>query len=402
MKNFKIPALGTLLFAGTLSAEAAPKTIFPVKIDPATVDQEPYRFNGVILTAGARGSGFCAWNQKTYFSAAHVVYAEGGWGQPPIWNPAVNSDDVDPADSVLTRGYYRFKSYADLVDKKGESAAFGKDVILGFAFKNLIPGTPATLNLNGNSDLLGNVSKLITGYPAKIFYNDKETDGYHMYETGPFDVPFSNSSQEALTVTKLSTGPGNSGGPIWTKNPGDGWSAAGILVGGLPSETTVYSFSNEINLLTDSVEPVIRKKQEAATPEATVGASTLYFPYNKSQTLPDGTSNWSSFPVSIRGFGEHMNVKTVKLNLSIDTDHRGDLQIILVSPGGYSIILHNEEGAGKNNFVLRDFDVSSSFTGARAEGKWALRVRDRLKGDIAKLNSFRLEVTATERNGSTP
>ena len=97
-----------------------------------------------------------------------------------------------------------------------------------------------------------------------------------------------------------------------------------------------------------------------------------------------------------------MNVKTAKINLSIDTNDRGDLQIMLVSPGGCSIVLHNEEGAGKDNFIPRDFDISSSFTGARAEGKWALRVRDRLKDDIAKLNSFRLEVTATERNGSTP
>ena len=76
MKNLKITALGTLFFAGTLSAEAAPKTVFPVKIDPATVDQEPYRFNGVVLTAGARGSGFCAWNKRAFFSAAHVVIDE--------------------------------------------------------------------------------------------------------------------------------------------------------------------------------------------------------------------------------------------------------------------------------------------------------------------------------------
>lgn len=401
MKNLKIPALGTLFFAGTFLAEAAPKTIFPVKIDPATVDQEPYRFNGVVLTAGGRGSGFCAWNQRTFFSAAHVVYS-GGWGEPPIWNPAANDSEVDPAASIQSRGYYRFSSYAELVDKKGDSEAFGKDVILGFAFKDLIPGPPASLNLNGQTDLQGKASKLITGYPAEIFYTGKETDGYHMYETGPFNIPFSNGAQESVTVTKLSTGPGNSGGPIWTKNKSESWKAAGILVGGLPSETTIYAFSDQINLLTRSVEPVIRKNQQTADPQPTVSASTLYFPYNKSQALPDGTTRWSAFSVNIRGFGEHMNVKTVKLNLSIDTEHRGDLQIYLASPGGLTALLHNEEGAGKDNLNLRDFDVSSSFTGVRAQGKWTLRVRDRLKGDIATLNSFRLEVTAVERSGTAP
>lgn len=402
MKNLKISAYGTLFFAGALFAEAAPKTVFPVKINPATVDQEPYRYNGVVLTGDARGSGFCAWNPRTFFSAAHVVYSETGWTEPPIWTAAVNDNEVDLDRSIQCRGYYRFSSYADIVNKQGASEAFGKDVILGFAFKNLIQGSAATLNLDGTAELRSKVPKLITGYPASIFYTDKETDGYHMYETGPFNIPFFNSSQSSVHATLVTTGPGNSGGPIWTKNKKQEWSAAGIVVGGLPSETTIYAFSKEVNLLTRSVEPVIQKRQQAMLPMNTVSASTLYFPYQKPQVLPDGTVNWSSFPVTIKGFGDRMNVKSIKLDLSIDTTHRGDLQVYLAAPGGYTATLHNEEGAGKNNLVLRDLDVSSEFTDVRAEGKWILRVRDRLKGDIATFKSFRLEVTAVESSGSPP
>lgn len=402
MKNLKFPALGTLFFAGTVISEAAPKTIFPVKIEPSVVNESPYRFNGVVLTAEARGSGFCAWNPRTFFSAAHVVYTDSGWGEPPIWSPAVNSGEVDPENSIQSRGYYRFNRYAEIVEEQGESAAFGKDVILAFAFKDLIPGPAAKLNLDGATDLRGDVSKFITGYPATIFYTDTDTEGYFMHQTGPFDIPFSYSSNGSLAATRITTGPGNSGGPIWTKNKGKGWSAAGILVGGLPSETVVYAFSKDLNALTRAVEPVIQKKQEAPFPIRGVSASTLYFPYNQSQTIPDGAEKWSSYIVGVRGFGEGMVIKTVKLNLSIATAHRGDLQVYVAAPGGYTATLHNEEGAGKNDLVFKDLDLTSAFAGVEANGKWAVRVRDRLKGDIATLKSYRLEVTAEEDTGTEP
>ncbi|MES2661259.1 MAG: proprotein convertase P-domain-containing protein [Verrucomicrobiota bacterium] len=402
MKNLKFPAIGTLFFAGTVFAEAAPKTTFPVVIDPAVVNQSPYRFNGVVLTNEARGSGFCAWNERTFFSAAHVVYSDSGWGEPPIWCPTANSEEVDLQNTIQSRGYYRFNRYAEIVDDQGTSAAFGKDVILGFAFKDLIPGPAAKLNLDGDTDLRGDVSKFITGYPAEIFYNDTDTGGYFMHQTGPFDIPFSYSSNGSLAATRITTGPGNSGGPIWTKNEGKGWKAAGVLVGGLPSETVVYAFSTDLNALTRAVAPVIQKKQEAPFPIRGVSASTLYFPFNQSQTIPDGADKWSSYIVGVRGFGDDMVIKSVKLNLTIETAHRGDLQVYVAAPGGYTALLHNEQGAGKDNLVFRNLDLTSAFAGVEATGKWAVRVRDRLKGDIATLKSYRLEVTAEEGDSTTP
>ena len=402
MKNLKIPALGTLFFAGTFVAQAAPKTLFPKRINPTVISDEPYRFNGVVLTPLGRGSGFCAWNQRTFFSAAHVVYEETGWGEPPLWVPTVNDAEANEDKGIQCRGYYRFNRYAEIVDEQGASAAFGKDVILGFAFKNLIPGAPATINLNGATDLRSNASKLITGYPAEIFYTNTDTEGYYMHETGPTNTPFTYSSNGSLGALKITTGPGNSGGPIWTKAKGKDWSAAGVLVGGLPSETVVYAFSKDITALTRSVEPVIKKKQEAPTPMQGVSASTLYFPYNQSQTIPDGAEKWSSYVVGVRGFGDGYVIKTVKLDLTIETKHRGDLQIYVAAPGGYTAVLQNEQGAGKNNFILTDHDLTESFAGVEANGKWAIRVRDRLKGDIATLKSYRLEVTAEEGTGTTP
>lgn len=394
MKNLKFPLICTLFFSGTLLATAGPKTKSPVKIDPETIEKAPYRYNGVVLTDNARGSGFCAWNQRTFFSAAHVVYGDEGWGAPPTWVPTVNTDETTAAEGILSRGYYRLNRYAEIYEEQGVSSAFGKDVILGFAFKDLIPGKPARVDFKGAAKLRERGPKLITGYPAMNFYTDTPTEGYHMYKTGPFQNPFTYSSNGSLRTTLVTTGPGNSGGPIWTQGANQKWKAAGILVGGLPSETVVYSFTNDLKALTRAVAPTVRKKMKTPFPVNGVSASTRFYPYSRTHKLPDGADKWSSFIVGVRGFGEGATLTSLKLNLTIRTKHRGDLQAYVIAPGGYTALLHNEEGAGEDDLIFRDLDLTAAFVGIDPTGKWAVRVRDRLKGDISTFKSFRLEVAA--------
>ena len=316
--------------------------------------------------------------------------------------PTVNADAVDQEDGIQTRGYYRWTDYAELVATEGStSAAFGKDVVLGFAFKELIPGKPAHMNLQGGRDLPKGVQTMITGYPAKDPYNDKPIAGYFLHRTEPAVTPFRSFADRALYTTLITTGPGNSGGPIWTKNAKHGWTAAGVLVGGRPSETIVYSFSNEINSLIRAVEPVIARKPTGAIGVNGVGATSMFFPYTRHHVIPDGSQRWSNFKVGIKAFEMDSVVTTVKLSVNFETKHRGDLTVILAGPGGYETIVHNEEGAGKDDLVINNKDFSAAFTGIDPNGTWILRVQDRLKGDIATLKSFRLEIAA-EEGESTP
>jgi V8-like Glu-specific endopeptidase len=401
MRILKLPAICTLFLSGSLLVIAGPKTKSPSKIDPDTIGKAPYRFNGVVHTGTARGSGFCAWNQRTFFSAAHVVYEESGWGAPPYWLPTVNADDVSTKDGFLSRGYFRLNRYAEIVDAQGTSAAFGKDVILAYAFKDLIPGKPAKVNFKGAEALRENGPKLITGYPAINSYKDVPTDGYHLYETGPFKNRFRHSSNGSLLTTRITTGPGNSGGPIWTMSKNQRWKASGILVGGLPSETVIYSFTKDLNALTRAAAPIVKKKPGTPFPVRGVSASTLFFPYTRSHKLPDGTDKWSSFIVGVRGFGEGAKLTSAKLSLNIKTKHRGDLQVYVIAPGGYTALIHNEEGAGKNNLKFRNLDLTDAFAEIDPNGKWAVRVRDRLKGDVCTLKSYRLEIAADPADDSS-
>ncbi|HEX7261472.1 MAG TPA: hypothetical protein VF258_06620, partial [Luteolibacter sp.] len=213
MKFQTLPAIGMVLLAAPLATAAKPKTASPVPINPSQIGDEPFRFNGAVLNTESRGSGFCAWNKRTFFSAAHVVFDEGTWLAPPSWYPAANSAELDEATAIQSRGYYRWADYADRAETESFTQGFSRDVILGFAFEKLIKGSPATLNLEGVHDLRKERKTLITGYPADNLYIDESIDGYFLHKTGPIVTPYQSFSGRALTTTLVTTGHGNSGGP---------------------------------------------------------------------------------------------------------------------------------------------------------------------------------------------
>ncbi len=398
MKIANFPVIGMLLLlGGTTLSSAAPKTLNPARVPARLMGDDPFRFNGVVTNDDARGSGFCAWSRYVFFSAAHVVFDdEGGkWGEPPVWTSKANSVTLDDSKSIQSRGYYRWTDYSEIVAVDGNNGdAFGRDVILGFSFSKLIQGRPAVLNLNGINDLKKPIRSMITGYPAENFYLGVPINGYFLHRTGPGVTPYKPSSGKALQATLVSTGGGNSGGPVWTKNPDIGWTAAGVLVGGLPSEVTVYAFSSDINALTRAVTPLIRSKLPDSITVGRVSGSSRFFAYNRARVIPDGVQKWTDFPISVDGFEPGETVKKVKLSLKIKTKHQGDLQVILSGPGGFEKLIHNEQGAGKDDLTLVDEDVSEAFTDIDPKGRWILRVQDRLKGDTATLVTFLLEIAA--------
>jgi subtilisin-like proprotein convertase family protein len=397
MKFPHLPAFGLLVLAGSLAADAKPKTATPVKINPLLLHTEPYRYNGAVLTDQFRGSGFSAWNNHTFFSAAHVLFEAGAWADPPTWYPLANSDELDEATAIPSRGYYRWTDYAALAGANlPRQSAFGRDVILAFAFEKLISGKPAALNLKGKQDLRKNARSLITGYPADNVYLDQSIEGYFMHVTGPVVTPYLPFSGNALTTTLVSTGHGNSGGPVWTKDAKARWTASGVLVGGLPSESVVYTFSNDTNALLRSVTPVLLPQIDKPTVIGNVGSFSTFFPFYKTVAIPDGRHSWTNFRIPVKTFADESSVKKLALSLDIRTKHQGDLQVILQAPGGYQALVHNEEGAGKNNLIIISRDFSEAFAGIDPNGTWFLRVQDRLVGDIATLRSIVLEVAVDD------
>lgn len=394
MSAFNRFCLASLILAGPAVAADPPKVVHPEKVDPQSIGQAPYKFTGVVLSEIGRGSGFCAWHPKAYFSAAHVVFDEdAGWMVPPVFAPGVNGDTVEPEAEIATRGYFRWHAYGDAVTAYGNShrLSFSKDVILGYSLENLAGGETATLNLTGYQDLRKGVRSLITGYPAVIDYTDEENT-YFMYETGPANLSWQVAATRYLTSPLVSTGPGNSGGPIWTeKKPGQ-WTAAGVLVSGLGGEAGVYSLSSDVNKLTRSAAPVLKDVPGNPISVSGVDRTSFVFPMTKPKKIPDGVARWTDFRFNVNKFAPEAPTKKLRLTLDIDTDHRGDLIVILQAPGGAWLSLTNEEGADADDFVLDDVDYSAGLADIPANGQWAIRVQDRLKGDIATVKKIVLEI----------
>lgn len=395
MKAVVSSLLWILLIAETASSDTVPKTLTPEKIDPLVIDTEPYRFNGVVLTDGFRGSGFCAWNRRAFFTAAHMVWGTG-WGAPPIWAPTANALAVDEDTKVQARGYYRWKSYASLVAVGGQTGkAFGKDIILAYAFQDLISGTPAKLDLNAYKNLRENRTTMITGYPALAFYTNQAITGYFMHQTGPGITPYSIDFGRALRTQLIASGPGNSGGPVWIKETNGSWSAAAVYVGGRPSESIVYAFSPDTNSLTQAVAPLVKTPfAQNSAAVAGIEGSSYFFSMSKPKKIPDGVGRFTDFKFNVGRFEDTDKVKRVKLSLEIETNHQGDLYIILQGPGGYQAQVHNEQGGGTHDLVLTEKDFSAKFSGIHPNGYWTVRVQDRLRGDIATVKSILLELSA--------
>lgn len=395
MKNFYLPfALAGLLLPAT--AGEAPKTNSSQRLGEESLAQEPYYYNGIVFSGDSRGSGFVAEHPNLFFTAAHVVFGESSWNPPPTWVGGY-SDEASPGAEleIPSRGYFRWTQYANIVAEAGPNSrrAFSRDVALAWGLEPFVDGIPASMDFKGVSSLKRPNLSMITGYPAELDYTG-ETGGYYLHSTTPDITPFKPAIGPYLYATHISTGPGNSGGPVWVQDAMGNWKAGGVLVSGRPSETGVYAMSGDIKSFLQAADPVLSSPRRSMKFVKGVGASSTLLSMPKPKKIPDGKKSWTRIPLSMLRFPEESTISKVKIELEITTAHRGDLIVALLGPGGVMSILHNGEGAGEADLLFEDYDVSGPFAGGLPNGRWTLLVQDRLKGDPAVVNRFELEIVA--------
>lgn len=219
MRSFITPVAVLGLLSPAFAGEA-PKTNSSQPVAEGLLGQEPYRFNGVVLTEAARGSGFVAEHPNLFFTAAHVVFDEGKWGAPPLWAGSYSAEgEPSIEDQIPSRGYFRWTQYANLVATYGPNSrsAFSRDVALAWGLEPFIEGAPAALDFKGSSNLRSSNTSMITGYPAELDYTG-DSGGYFLHATAPDTIPYKAGILPYVLATHISTGPGNSGGPVWIED----------------------------------------------------------------------------------------------------------------------------------------------------------------------------------------
>lgn len=89
-------------------------------------------------------------------------------------------------------------------------------------------------------------------------------------------------------------------------------------------------------------------------------------------------------------------VKDIVVGVDIEHTYTGDLQVELVAPSGFSVRLHDKEGAWRAN-INRTYDVGSTrnlqgLVGESIPGDWQLRVRNLARRDEGKLNAWSMKI----------
>ncbi|BBO71501.1 hypothetical protein DSCA_54310 [Desulfosarcina alkanivorans] len=96
------------------------------------------------------------------------------------------------------------------------------------------------------------------------------------------------------------------------------------------------------------------------------------------------------------GCGDTFTLRSLKVQVDITHTYIGDLRVVLISPSGTSVTLHDRTG-GSANDLHSEFTVSSTpmlhaLSGESIKGAWTLHVQDLAAQDRGRLKRWQLEI----------
>jgi hypothetical protein len=251
-----------IFLALLLPALATAQTYTASPIDPSLYGTYPYNFTGAVRSSKGMGSGAVVRNARLVYSCAHVVFDStktDPWLTGIRWYRSYNSSTYpSTTGGQLLRSYYFFTGYATAANFSSSApSTYALDFVVHYAYENTANGGYGGFYSNGTTMLQSSYQKMITGYPAGL-YSDGDTRQYRMHKTGPFTRAATVSSGDYVRLSEVSTGSGNSGGPIWINNGSD-WYFAGVLVSGLERSVGASSDSAGIYAVDFSADSLIEK-----------------------------------------------------------------------------------------------------------------------------------------------
>ncbi len=217
------------------------------------VNEYPFNMVGKVYTEDTGGSG-TAISQKVVLSAAHVFFGDEILGWYPgsyKWYLRL-SPSTTRSSAVIARSYRYFSDYAEAARRfdPGDSThsleQFNRDVMCLIFYENVANGGYAGW---GSNRIYNSSDKMIVGYP-NLNYSDSDPRNRTMHSTSLEGSPtfFNhvhyddrlNNTRRLYRTDDLSSGPGNSGGPVYgliTFSDGTvDWGVVGITLGGLTGE----------------------------------------------------------------------------------------------------------------------------------------------------------------------
>lgn len=369
--------LATLAVASVASAQPV---MMPRGVSSFQLNQVPYNSTGILFTevdgGSYRGSAVVARDPRLLYTCAHVLYDRGIWATSGEFTRAWNSFSA-PSEGVDIRGYYYYGTYSGGNSLK----AFSLDFAISYRTPKTDFGPVLPVLVNGGAALRSETTaKRIIGYPATLVATNQR--GYHyMYETGPFAEPMVQMRKSYHRIVGITTGPGNSGGPVVANIDGT-ITLVGMLISGSPISTGIHGLNNEASAMADII---LADLDGIETGNTNVAHNTT------GSRLPDGSRTYTVRNLKVSGAGTTTVGAT--FSLRINADFRGDLDIYMRSPSGRIrwVQKHSLTKSGRD-VVLKQEDYKPSFYGTNPNGTWQVFMRDFYRNDIAVFKSASLAV----------
>lgn len=326
-----------------------------------------------------RGSGVVARDPRLIYSCGHLFYENGVWATDYVFYRNYSSYyDPDPANGASPRGFRYFTNYSDNVSTYGgdSSRAFAYDFTVFYGTGSF--GPAAGCWPDGSSVLRSDQMKRIVGYPATVEYTGASGRSYQ-HATDWFTGRGYTIRDAYIGFDNVSTGEGNSGGPIFVSDAaGDNYSLGGILVSGSYDTAGIYALNSSSNSMASAA---LGLKSVSRT-----------FSNARALVLPDAGTSYSTRTTTASGFSD--TVTGLKFSLSVTTPRRGDLNVYLKSPSGRVRWINKASSSISDNLVINQADYTANFRGYAANGDWQVRMRDTLAKNQATFNRFSVSVTA--------
>jgi subtilisin-like proprotein convertase family protein len=97
----------------------------------------------------------------------------------------------------------------------------------------------------------------------------------------------------------------------------------------------------------------------------------------------------------------NVEISAIRVHLNIEHPFIGDLKVVLTSPAGTAVTLHNRAGGNANNInQVYEGKGLANLVGESVAGDWKLTVQDFAPRDTGSLKSWRLEVDCAHGNRS--
>lgn len=319
-----------------------------------------------------RGSAAVARHPQLLYSCAHVLWEDGTWAAPSNieFHRGLHQASSPPLGGDSPRGYLHHANYSS--EATSGSGKFDLDFSLLYGNSPFGPAS-SYYATGGIAAVETDHLKKIVGYPSR---NDATGEDGHYYQhvTGPFpnDGTRSLLKERYCTISGVSTGPGNSGGPVYVQDEDGVYRLAAILVSGgglFGSQSGVYALDDEAHSMgNDALERIaVGANGGSASVKKTIE-------HRRRLRIPDGKKKFSKRSVRAQGFSGH--VRTLQLRTKFRAQSRGDLEIYLKPPSGRIHWVARGKGGGKKHLKVKK-SYTGKLSGARANGAWKLYMRDR-------------------------